>query len=149
MVRSGLEITYRPVVNVQLHAIPISPWLGRNRFDIAFVLDLADAAKDFQENRALLFNLKIIIGVLVLASAAAVKIRARGRDAMLRRRNNFDDMSAKKIVFGTLDVRFHLFARQNEGHQHNLAVHTRQSISTVNQFFDFQVRSGYHENSIP
>ena len=68
---------------------------------------------------------------------------------MLRRRNNFDDIAAKKIVLGTLDVRFHFFAGQNEGHQHNLAVYTRQSISTVNQLFDFQVRSGYHENSIP
>ena len=77
LVRAMLEVADLSVLDVELHAIAISPWLPRDRFDLSIEFDLAHALQRLAQDHSLLFHLKSVLGVLVMAASAALEIRAR------------------------------------------------------------------------
>ena len=76
-----LEISDRATLDVELNAVAILPWLGRDGCDVAREIDLSDAAQHFAQRGNLLLHLDGVIQMLILTAAAELKIGARRRHA--------------------------------------------------------------------
>lgn len=66
------------------------------RLDLASKLDLGNAAQILAQDFRFDFQLMIVSGVLVVASAAAREVRARRRNALARRLDDGGSTGARK-----------------------------------------------------
>lgn len=86
--RRSLVITDPAAFQVKLAAIPVSERLARNGRDLAGIIDASDTPQLFPQDLAFLRYLKLISGVLILATAATPEVRALRRDAFRRGRDD-------------------------------------------------------------
>ncbi len=112
--------------------------LSRNRHTGAF--------QRLAENLLLEFELRFVVSMLVLASAADAKMPARGRDPLRSRRLNLLGLSRRiaSLVFN--DANAALLAGQCQRHKDGLAVDTRKKRAAINRLFDLHqlcVRFGH------
>jgi hypothetical protein len=139
-------------------------------FDVEGQVDFGDAAQVFPQDFFLDFELMLVAGVLVMTSAAAGEVGARGRDAVWRRLDDGVDSRAGEAGFllgeGSLDF----FSGQNEGNEHGFAAAAGficggsggirgggkacQTVASVDQLFDCEeqeliLRHGTDGSSIP
>jgi hypothetical protein len=136
-------------LDMQLDAIAIRPRFARDRFNFALERHLADPLQRLAQDDALLFHLKSVIGMLIMAASAALKIRARSADAIRRRFQNFRQTAAPQIILNPTDFRAHLLAGKHVGREHNFAFETGQAIAAVNKFFYRQIFFGGQAGSSP
>ncbi len=144
-----LEVSDLSVLDVKLNAIAIRPRFARDRLNFAIVRDLSNTLQRLAQDDALLFNLKSVIGVLIMAASAALKIRARSIDAIRRRFQNFRQTAAPQIILDSSDFGPHLLAGKHVGCEHNFAFETGQAIAAVNKFFYRQIFFGGQGGSHP
>ncbi len=121
-------------------------------FDFEWQVELGNTAQVFPQDFFLDFELMLVAGVLVVASAAAGEVRARGRDAV---RGSLDYCVYSRareggLLLGESGVDF--FSCQDEGDEHGLAAsaifidggsggvgsggETGQAVAAVDQLFD-------------
>ena len=87
--------------------------------------------------------------MLILAAAAALEIRASGRDSRRRRLQHFKQAAAPQIVLRAIGFGAHHFARQDKRDQDDFAFQARQTLAAVDQLFNRQSflngqAKGYH-----
>ena len=86
----------------------------------------------------------LVIRVLIVASATALKVRAPRLDAPGRRFNDLVDPGTRKTRLLFDQGRFDLLAFEDERHEDSFAPATlirrqaRQTVATVHKFFDFK-----------
>ena len=123
--RSVLEISDHAFGDVKLDAVAVVPRLAGDDTDAAVVIDFADAAQHFAQNRGLAVELILVTGVLILAAAAVLEVGAEGRDARSGRLDDLEQMGARQIVFDAVHPGVHGLARQHERSEDHLAVDPR------------------------
>lgn len=114
--------------------------------DFALQFELGDAAQILLENFFLDFELMIVGGVLIVASAASAEIFALGLDAV---RRSFDERfraRTSEARFFFCDRRFDFFSGENERDEDGFAAsavvtrriggETGESVSAVDEFFN-------------
>ena len=112
---------------------------------ISHQLELGDPTEALFENRS--FDLKLVIvgGVLVLASAATLEVRAFWLNAMWRRTQNLMNARPSEFCLVLVKTGFDLLSFENEGGKYGLSASVvvrwkaRQTIAPVDEFLDFQL----------
>ncbi len=84
-------------------------------------MEFGDARERFFQDRRFDFQLMFIISMLVMAAAAAPKIRAGGLDAMRRALENIFGAAPGKCGFLINDAGLHVLPRQDKGKQDSLS----------------------------
>jgi len=74
--------------------------------------------------------------VLILAAAAALEIRASGRDSGRRRLQHFDQAATPQIVLRAVGFGANRFARQYVRYQDDFALQAGQPLAAVDQLLD-------------
>jgi hypothetical protein len=100
--------------------------------DLNFTLkfELGDAPQILAQDFFLDFELMLVAGLLIMASAAAAEMRTRRRDAVRRRLHDGFGFRADEAGFFFGDDSFDLFSGENEGDEDGLtasAVFIRRS----------------------
>ena len=85
---------------------------------------LGNAPQIFFQDGGFDLELMFVAGVLVVASAAALKVRAPRFDASRRSRNDFLDPGARKTRFLFEQDGFHRLVLEDERNKHSLAAAT-------------------------
>ena len=109
-------------------------------------LQLGDPPKVLLQNRGLHLKLVLVTCVLIVAAAAALKIRAQRLDAVGGFLHHLLHARAHKarLLFNQRGV--YLFAWQNEGYEHPLSGakfiggQTSQPIPSIHEFFDGEIQ---------
>src|SRR5208337_911162 len=112
--------------------------------DFALQFELGDAAQVLVQDFFLDLELVLVCGVLVVASAAAAKMRTRQRNAVRRRLDDCRGLGAGEtgLLFG--ENNFDFFSRKNEGNENGLAPSAgvggkaSESVAAVNELFNVQ-----------
>ena len=89
-------------------------------------------------------DLRFVRDVLVLAAAAASKVRARGRNALRRGFQDLVQTPADKFLLARGGFYSNEFAGQDQRHEYRLAVMMRQAVTAIHEFFD----SNFHLESL-
>lgn len=106
-----------------------------------------DSAQILFENCSLDLELIFVSGVLVMASAAALKVGAVCLGPIRRWSQNVIQPRPGKTGFVPDHGRFDFFASQDERHEHGLAAaifvgwQAGQPISAINQFFYVEIQA--------
>ena len=124
---------------MQLNAIPIEPRLAMNHGNVAAVLNPAEPLQRFFEDQDLLLKLKLIAGVLILASAASKEVLAARGYAFGRGFDNSGARRAQKSVFNAPRRNANALARKRKWDQNDLSVDAREAIAAINQLLYFNV----------
>jgi len=109
-------------------------------FGIEF--QLGDAAQIFLENDGFDLELVFVAGVLIVAAAAALKIRASRLDASWRGGENLVSSGTRKARFLFEQDSFEFFTLQDERYEGGLAPalfvrgQAGQTVAAVNEFFN-------------
>ena len=125
---------------VELNTIAVRPGLAADSFDVAFKLQATLALQIFQQNGPLLFQLKAVAGMLVLAASANAKVLTFRRNALRRRLLKFGDRSAQQTGFHAFGSYRNVFPRQHQRNQHHLALQPRKTFTAVHQLLYFNIR---------
>src|SRR6516162_11527074 len=123
--------------------------------DVVRQFDLALAAEGFLQNAALNSKLMFVAGVLVVASAATLKVGAMGRDAVARWGENFVELSAGEAGLLLGESRGDGFTFEGEGNEDSFAFtlgaanrsvrttfcrEASEAVAAVDEFFDEEVQ---------
>ena len=112
------------------------------RFNGTRPLDTADASERFAEDFRLIAELRLIRHVLVLAAAAASKVRARSRHAIRRWFHDALQPPANEFLFPRGRFNLNKFARKNQRDKYRVAVVMRQAVAAIHKFFYSNFHSG-------
>ena len=112
--------------------------------ELALEIELGRPPESFTQNSGFNFQLMSIVRVLVVASSAALKIRARWLNAVSRRLKQLLNPASREsgllLGQGDLDL-FAIEYKRNENTLSRTAFIGRKPgkpISTINEFFDLQ-----------
>ena len=113
-----------------------------------FVLqfELGGAAQRLAKDVGFVPQLRFVIHVLIVAATAAAKILTVRRNPVGRRRQHLVEFGASEAGAALDHRRFDLLAGQHKWNEDGFAAtlgvgrHARQSVATVNQFFDFYLQ---------
>ena len=114
------------------------------RLDGPCPLDAPDAPQRLAEDFRFIADLRLIRHVLVLAAAAASKVRAGSRHALRRGFQDVVQTSADKFLFASGGFYSNEFAGKDQRHKYRLAVMMRQAVTAIHEFFD----SNFHLESL-
>src|SRR5205807_1099667 len=121
-------------------AIAIAPWFAGVRDNLAFPLQLAIAQKRFFQDGALVFQLRRIASVLIVASAARAKIGAWRCNPVGRRLKYLIDGGAGKAAFFLDDRRAYFFRGQHKWREYRLPFREPgEAVTAVHEFFDCEI----------
>ena len=139
---AGLEWKLRRSLHLQPRPIAVVPGSRRMQANPGFQLDLRDPLQRLAENFSLEFQFPIVGDVLVMASAALLKVRTASFDAVGRGFDQLRNGGAREAGFLLPDFSFDPLPRQHKGHKdsHTASVgagwRARQAVTAVDQFFD-------------
>src|SRR5262249_61684342 len=106
----------------------------------ALPLEFAFTQKGLLENAPLVFQLRRVSAMLIVAAAAAAKVRARWLHAVGGRLEHLVDGGAREAAFFLHDGGAHLLRRQYERKKYRLALgKPGQTIAAIDELFDRQV----------
>src|SRR6266446_3220559 len=123
-------------------SVAIIPLRRRVQLDLRLQLDLRDPLQRLSQDSSLVLQLSLVRNMLVLTSAAPLKVRTsrfhpfRGSFDQLRNR------SACEPCFTGRSLRFDALSGQHEWHENSHAAAVRvcrstsQAVAAINQFFD-------------
>src|ERR1039457_5219921 len=127
-------------------AVAIVPRRRRMKLNVVLELKLGGAAQRLAQNLGFVPQLRFVVHMLIVASAAAAKVRTTWRSPVGRRRQYLVEVGASEAG-AALDHRdLDLLAWQHKRHKDGLAAtlfvgrHARQTVATVNQFFDLYLQ---------
>src|SRR5262249_20520372 len=112
----------RSAANLHAGAIAIVPRLSGVGDDIALPLQFAVTQQGLLENGALVSQLRRVSAMLIVAAAAAAKVRARWLHAVGGRLEHLVDGGAREAAFFLHDGGAHLLRRQYERKKYRLAL---------------------------
>ena len=110
--------------------------------ELVIEFQLGNAAKVLLKHSRLDFQLMPVVGVLIVATATAAKVRAMRLDAMRRGLENLIGSGARKAGFIFEQGRFNFFALQHKRQEYRFTAALRigrkasQAVAPINQFFD-------------
>jgi hypothetical protein len=114
--------------------------------DFAFEFELRDTAQVLTQDFFFDFELMVVGGVLVVASAAAGEVWARRLSAVRGRLDYFAGLGAGEAGFFLGERGFDLFSGQDEGNEDGFAAapvfigrsggKTSESVASVDELFD-------------
>lgn len=110
--------------------------------DIHGQFDFGGTPQALAQNLFLDFELVVVAGVLIVASAAGAEVWARRPDSVRRRFDDRCSMGANKSGLLLGDGGFYFFATQNEWNERSFAASTRigwqvgQAIAAIDQLFN-------------
>ena len=113
---------------------------------IDWQFQLGDAPQILFQNGCLNFELMLVAGVLIMASAAALKIWARRRYTIRRRLKNLLSTRSSKAGLLFKQGSLNLLRGQNKRSEHGFARpmfvgrQAGQAIATIDKFFDDQAQ---------
>src|SRR5215470_17700620 len=116
-------------------------------FEVRRQLQLRQPPQVFLQDLSLDRELMFVARMLVVASTASREIRTPRLNPFRRSLDNRIDARPTKPRLLVDKRRLHLLARQHKRHKHSLAAASfipwkaRQSVSTVDQFFDSEVHA--------
>ena len=112
------------------------------QFGVQF--QLGNAAQIFFQDGSFDLKLMFVVGVLIVASAAALKVRASRIDAPRRSGKNSVQLGAREPGLLFAKSCFHGLAGQDKRHKYRFARtaivggKSRQPFSAIDQLFDFE-----------
>ena len=92
--------------------------------NFGFQIEFADSGKRFVEYCGFDFELVLVTGVLIVTTAAALEVRAVGRNPSRRGGNNLLDFSASKCGLIVVQACLDSFTLQNEGQENRFPAAT-------------------------
>ena len=114
------------------------------RLDGTRPLNAADAPKRLAQNFRFIANLRLVRHVLVLAAAAAPKVRARGAMRSGEASSDLGQTPANEFFLPSGGFDSNQFAGQDQRHEYGLAVMMRQTVTAIHKFFN----SNFHLESL-
>ncbi len=128
--------SYAPFTEVQLNPIPVLPRLAAHYRNFALIANPTQSLQRFQQDIALLLQLKRVFRVLILPTAALPELLASRLRSSRICFNDFRLPRPHDPVLHAPGLHPHRLARQHIRHQNDLAIHPRQSFAAVYQLFD-------------
>ena len=117
---------------MELAAIAVMPLGSGDDLDLLRSVKLTYAAQYLPQDRDFLFELILVIRVLIMAAPADSEVGASwlnpGRDSLIH-----GDEPGMQVI---LSLHRSLFAGQDEGSQHDTAIHARETFAPVYELFD-------------
>ena len=117
LMRGELKISrgeFGACANLETRTVTVVPGRRRMRRNFALQFELGNAAQVFPQDFLLDYDLMLVGGMLVVASAAAAEVRTGCRDAMLRGFHHCDSPGTREagLFFGEYGIDF--FTGQNK-----------------------------------
>jgi hypothetical protein len=130
---AGFAVPQAPILQMQLDAVAVTPWLGRDGFDVVRRGGLGQALQSLHQDGALGRELIFVGRVLVMAAAAAAECIAAGVHALGCRLQHLQGAGMDQPRLFAFRGGADALSRQHKRGKDYAAVQARQPVAAINQ----------------